>query len=165
LASLGHPSKFQRLSRLGFVTAATSLNGSQPNFARCLAISWAGRPFIHFRQLLPRNGIMPGAKFTLRPPSVALSYIGSVTAQHSSSVREPNFAALSTWRRLYSAGRPSRWALAHILVFIMNVVVLVISSLTWLHILAAVSVKQYCPENAEPLKSLMYYKVEKITDS
>jgi len=37
--SLGYPSKFQRVSRLGFVTAATSLNGSQPNFARCLAVS------------------------------------------------------------------------------------------------------------------------------
>jgi len=33
LASLGHPSKFQPVSRLGFVTAATSLNGGQPNFA------------------------------------------------------------------------------------------------------------------------------------
>jgi len=31
--------KFQRVSRLGFVTAPTSLNGGQPNFARCLAIS------------------------------------------------------------------------------------------------------------------------------
>jgi len=40
--SLGHPSKFQRVSRLGFVTAATSLNGSQPNLARCLAVSIFG---------------------------------------------------------------------------------------------------------------------------
>jgi len=74
------------------------------------------RLFIHFRRLLPRNGILPGAKFTLRPPSLALSYIGSVTARHSISGREPNFVALSTRRHLYSAGRPSRWALAHILV-------------------------------------------------
>jgi len=59
LTGLGHPRKFQRLSRLRFVTAATSLNGSQPNFARYLAISLAGRPFIHFRQLLPCNGILP----------------------------------------------------------------------------------------------------------
>jgi len=29
--------------------------------------------------------------------------------------RQRNFAALSRWRHLYSAGRPSRWALAHIL--------------------------------------------------
>jgi len=40
--SLGHPSKFQRVSRLGSVTVATSLNGSQPSFGRCLAVSWAG---------------------------------------------------------------------------------------------------------------------------
>jgi len=39
LASLGHPSKFQQLSRLGFVTAPTSLNKGQPNFAQCLAVS------------------------------------------------------------------------------------------------------------------------------
>jgi len=41
---------------------------------------------------------------------------GSVTAQHLSSGCEPNFAALSTGHHLYLAGRPSRWALAHILV-------------------------------------------------
>ena len=35
---------------------------------------------------------------------------------HSSSGRQPNFAALNRGRHLYSAGRPSRWALAHILV-------------------------------------------------
>jgi len=52
LMGLGHPSKFQRFSRLGIVTAATSLNGSQPNFARCFSLSWAGRLFIHFRRLL-----------------------------------------------------------------------------------------------------------------
>jgi len=40
LASLGHPSKFQRVSRLGFVTVAAWLNGGQPNFARCLAVPW-----------------------------------------------------------------------------------------------------------------------------
>ena len=41
---------------------------------------------------------------------------GIVTAQHSSSGRQPNFAALNRGRHLYSAGRPSRWASAHILV-------------------------------------------------
>ena len=30
---------------------------------------------------------------------------------------QPNFAALNRRRHLYSAGRPSRWALTHILVF------------------------------------------------
>jgi len=45
--------------------------------------------YIHFRGFLPRNGILPGAKFTLRP-SLVLSYVGSVTARHSSSGRQPN---------------------------------------------------------------------------
>ena len=37
----------------------------------------------------------------------------------SSSGHQPNFAALNRGRRLCSAGRPSRWALAHILVVLM----------------------------------------------
>ena len=43
-----------------------------------------------------------------------VSHLGSVTARHSSSGREPNFAALNRGCHLYSVGRPSRWALAHI---------------------------------------------------
>jgi len=116
LASLGHPCKFQRVSHLGFTTAATLLNGGEPNFARCLAISWAGTQYIHFRGLLPPNGILPGAKFPSRP-SLVFSYIGSVTARHSSSGCQPNFAVLSRGCYLYSAGHPSCWASAHILVF------------------------------------------------
>jgi len=58
---------------------------------------------------------LPCSKFTLHP-SLAFSYIGSVTAQHSCNGRQPNFAALSRGRHLYWAGRPSSWALAHILV-------------------------------------------------
>ena len=88
LASLWHPSKFQRVLHLGFVTAPPSLNGGQPNFARCLAISWAGILYA-FLGLLSLNGILPGAKFTLHL-SLAFSYIGSVTAQHSSSGHQPN---------------------------------------------------------------------------
>jgi len=45
-----------------------------------------------------------------------VSGLGSVTALHSSSGRQPNFAALNRGRHLYSAGWPSRWALANILV-------------------------------------------------
>jgi len=40
---------------------------------------------------------------------------GSVTARHSSG-RQRNFAALNRGHYLYSAGSPSPWALAHILV-------------------------------------------------
>jgi len=43
-----------------------------------------------------------------------VSRLGSITARHSSSGHHPNFAALYRGRHLYSAGRPSCWALAHI---------------------------------------------------
>ena len=43
-----------------------------------------------------------------------VSRLGSVTARRSSSWRQPNFAALNRGCHLYSAGRPSRWALANI---------------------------------------------------
>jgi len=47
-----------------------------------------------------------------------ISSLGSVTAWHSSSGCQPNFVALNRGRHLCSAGRTSRWALAHILVII-----------------------------------------------
>ena len=102
MASLGHFNKFQLISRLGFVTAPTSLTGGQQNFARCLAVSWAGTLYIHFGA---PNGILPGAKFTLRP-SLAFSYIGSVTARHSSNGRQPKFVSwYKEWNyRIFTAG-------------------------------------------------------------
>jgi len=45
--SFGHPSKFQRVSRLVFVTAATSFTGGQPNFARYLAVCRAATLYVH----------------------------------------------------------------------------------------------------------------------
>ena len=54
------PSTFQRLLHLGFVTAPTSLNGGQPNFAQCLAVSWAG--IYTFWGPLPLNRVLPGGK-------------------------------------------------------------------------------------------------------
>jgi len=80
--SLWHPSKFQRISGLSFVTAATSLSRRRLTklctmFGRLL--QWHT---IHFRGLLPQSGILSGAKFTLRP-SLAFSYIDSVTARHA----------------------------------------------------------------------------------
>jgi len=54
--------------------------------------TWVYYIYIHFWGLWPSNGILPAAKFTLLP-SLAFSYIGSVTARHSSSGRQPKFAA------------------------------------------------------------------------
>jgi len=45
-----------------------------------------------------------------------VSRLGSITARHSSGGCQPNFAALNRGRHLCLAGRPSRWALAHIVV-------------------------------------------------
>jgi len=47
-----------------------------------------------------------------------VSRLGSVTVRHSSSGRQPNFAAFGTGCHLYSAGRPSRWTLAHIIAYV-----------------------------------------------
>jgi len=52
-ARLGHPCKFQQVSFVGFVTAAMSLTRGRPNFARCLAVSWAGTLCIHFWSSCP----------------------------------------------------------------------------------------------------------------
>ena len=46
-----------------------------------------------------------------------VSSLGGITAWHSGSGRQPNFAALNRGRHLHSAGRQSRWALGHILIF------------------------------------------------
>jgi len=55
-------------------------------------------------------------------PHMSLQYgelrHSSVTAQHSSSGRQRNFAALNRERHLHSAGWPSRWALTNILVLL-----------------------------------------------
>jgi len=54
---------------------------------------WQSPGLVHtFWGSLAPNGILPAAKFPLRP-SLAFSYIGSVTARHSSSGRQPNFVA------------------------------------------------------------------------
>ena len=71
---------------------------------------------LQYGELRPSSGWDPF--ISLGHPSYfqRVSRLGSVTARHSSSGRQPNFATLNRGRHLYSTGRPSRWALAHILV-------------------------------------------------
>jgi len=57
-----------------------------------------------------------------------VSLLGSRTARDSSSGRQPHFAALNRAYHLYSAGWPSRWALAHISSFLLCWSVLVVTS-------------------------------------
>jgi len=54
----------------------------------------------------------------------------------TSSGRQPNFAALNGGRHLYLAGRPSLWALAHIIV----TVDFLVHYLTWVSVMRAVMV-------------------------
>ena len=79
---------------------------------------WPSPGLLHYIYIF--GGSCPVTEFcqvqTSLRPSLALSYIGNVTARHWSSRRQLNFAALSRRRHLYSAGRPSRWASVHILV-------------------------------------------------
>jgi len=48
VSEFGHPSRFQLVLYLGFISAATLLNRGHQNFAGCLTISWAGTLYIHF---------------------------------------------------------------------------------------------------------------------
>jgi len=48
----------------------------------------------------PQQRILPGANFTLHP-SLAFTYIGSITTWHSSSEHQPNFAA---WYKEWTYG-------------------------------------------------------------
>jgi len=121
--SLGHPSKFQRISRIGFVTAAMSLTRGQPNFARCLAVSWAGTLYT-FSEVVAtwRNSAWCKIHFTSKS-CVLLYWQRYCTAlQHRASakfcgvVQGMELRNFHRGRQLYSSGRPSRWASAHILV-------------------------------------------------
>jgi len=99
----GTTENFNRFRVLALiVTAATSLNGSQRNFAPHLP----SPGLAHYIQgLLPPDGILPRAKLTLRP-SLAFSYTGSVNARHCSSqtlrrgTRNGTFAEDATYIRL-----------------------------------------------------------------
>ena len=62
-----------------------------------------------YGELRPASGSLGHPSYFQRLPR-----LGSVTARQSSSERQSNFAALNKGRHLCSAGRPSRWALAHI---------------------------------------------------
>jgi len=89
--SLGHPSKFHRLSRLSFVTAATSFTGGQPNFARRLAVSCSATLYIHFR------GSCPLTEFCHVQNSLCIQvlrwHILAALFHGTPSVGQPNFAA------------------------------------------------------------------------
>ena len=106
-----------------------SPRGGQPNFARCLAISWAGTLYIHFRGLLsPLTEFCP-VQYSLyvqvlRSSILAALLHGTPAAGVSQTLWRGTGTELRKFRRgrhLYSAGRPSRWASAHSVVLVLFV--------------------------------------------
>jgi len=69
-----------------------------------------------YGELRPTNGWDPFGSLGHPSKFQRVSRLGSVTARHSSSGRQANFAALNRGRHLYLTGRPPCWALAHIVV-------------------------------------------------
>ena len=122
LVSLGHPSKFQRVSCLGFVTAATSFIGGQPNFTRCLAISWAGilyiYIYIHFLGAFApwRNFARCKLHFASKPcillywQHYCMALEQWASAKLCGMVQGMELRNFRRWRHVYSAGQPSHWA-------------------------------------------------------
>jgi len=125
----GTPANFNRFR----VLALLLQQRRSPEASQTLNDVWPSPRLLHyihiFRALAPGpNGILPGSKFTLRA-SLAFTYIGNITARHSSSVVQRASVKLCgvvqgmelpnvrRGRHLYLDGRPSRWASAHILVF------------------------------------------------
>jgi len=80
--------QIQRVSRLGFVTAPTSRNGGQPNFARRLAVFWAGVLCIHLG-----GGLLPLMEFCVQV------------------VRSPILAALLHGTRAVGVSKTAAWYL------------------------------------------------------
>ena len=90
---LGTPANFNRFR----VMASLLHRRRSPEVNKTLQDIWPSPGLVHYVYILPPNGILPAAKFTLRP-SLAFSCIGSVTARHSSSGRQSNFVA---WYKEY----------------------------------------------------------------
>jgi len=71
---------------------------------------------LHMSSLWPTNSWDRFGSLEHSSKFQRISRLGSVSARHSSSGRQSNFSALNRGCHLYLAGRPSHWALAHILV-------------------------------------------------
>ena len=121
----GTPANFNGFRVLTSFTAATSFTGGQPNFARCLAVSCAATQYVSL--YIFGGGFCPLTEFCQVEDLRSTSYIGSVISRHSTvqqrasaklcgMVQRIELRKFRRRRNLHSAGRPSRWASAHILV-------------------------------------------------
>jgi len=107
------PSRHRRTTLSGHIFATNSCIDNQK---KILLNTNTSSTCPHNGELRPTNGWDLLASLGHHCKFQQISRLGSVTAWQSCSGRQANFAALNRRHHLYSAGRPSRWALAHILV-------------------------------------------------
>jgi len=72
--------------------------------------------FSQYGEIRPTSGWNLLASLGQSSKFQRVSHLGSITAWHSSSGRQPKFVALNRGRHLHSAGWSSRWTLDRILV-------------------------------------------------
>ena len=107
------PSADHRTTLLGYIFTAKACIDNRTKMLKSNTSSTCP----HYGELQPTNGWDWFVSLGYSSKFQQVSHLGFVTARHSSNGRQLNFAALNRERQLYSAGRPSRWALAHILVW------------------------------------------------
>jgi len=107
------PSAHHRTTLSGHIFATKARIDNQKNTLSSNISSTCSHNMVNFGLLAAEIGpVVWGTPANFN----GFSSLGSVTARQSSSGRQPNVAALNRGRHLYAAGRPSRWAVAHILV-------------------------------------------------
>ena len=129
LSATAGPKKSPKIRHLGTVAQLCLAVSTQLRHA-----STIGKKHLLNRSISPtcpynmvKFGLLAAQIFSL----VWVSRLGSITARHSSTGRQRNFAALNRGRQLDLAGWRSRLALAHILVNL----VLALQALQWLNIM------------------------------
>jgi len=121
---LGTPANFNGFRILPLLLQRRrSLEANQ--ICTMFGICWAGTLHIDFWGLLPPDRILPSAKFTLHPSLAFFCWQRYCTAlqQRPSAtlcgiVQQMELRNFRRGCHLYSTGRPSRWALARILVMV-----------------------------------------------
>ena len=105
------PSRHHRTNLSGYIFATKAYIDNRKKIVKQQYIL---HMYPQYGELRPTNGWDWSGSLGHPCKFQRVSRLGSVTARHCGSGRQRNFAALDRGRHLYSAGRPSRWALAHI---------------------------------------------------
>ena len=107
------PSRHHRTTLPGYIFAIKALIDNRKNLSSSNMFSRGSHNMVNFGPLTAEIGSgVWGTPVNCNSFRVLAALLPS--ARHSSSGRQPNFAALNRGRHLYSAGRPSRWTLAYI---------------------------------------------------